>query len=385
MKRLTLALCLLASMAGAQNVIEDSASGQTAPLIQLTAADLTALLKDAPLSKPSLESKEAKRLAAKLEVHVAEFLAGWPWMAFHHTLGISGYEAYFNHPDEMFYSLSLALPFLEPATAEKTRAFLAAQLAESPPYALDGFDNTTGQARESYGVPPALRLRGRGRARSSFGVYAFWSYCHLAGNTGAARNHWEAVKTRMKPFLENAYGFDIRRRDYSKDEAEKLNGDLAGLLGFLKLARLNGDGPAEEAALQRGVELLNLRVNLERVNPVILERTSASKSLHVSKLARFCGLTPKIAAALRRHTDGCAAAHLRAFREARPGWFLAFGDRLIGGENYTNPLHFGRALFAGAALVEQLPAAQLFSFVDVPHCRGDFYFIERCALALAAP
>jgi hypothetical protein len=381
----TVLASLLALGAPAQNVIEDLASGQAAPPIQLTASDLSALLKLTPSPKATLESKEARRVAAKLDAHVAEFLAGWPWMAFHHTLGISGYEAYFNHPDEMFSSLALALPWLEPATAEKTKAFLASQLAQCPPYALEGYDNTVGKPRESYDVPPALRLRGRGRARSVFGVYAFWSYCRSTGNTDAAKAHWDAVKGRMKPLLEGAYAFDIRRRDYSKDEAERLTGDLAGLIGFLELAQLNGDGEAEKAARARAVELLNLRINLERVNPVILERTSASKSLHVSKLARFCGLTPEIGAALSRQTDGCAAAHLKDFREARNGWYLAFGDRLIGGENYTNPLHFGRALFAGAALVEQLPREQLLRFVDVPHGRGDFYFIERCALALAAP
>ena len=74
---------------------------------------------------------------------------------------------------------------------------------------------------------------------------------------------------------------------------------------------------------------------------------------------------------------------MKNFREARNGWHLAFGDRMIGGENYTNPLHFSRALFAGAVFVEQLPAEQIMGFVDVPWCKGDFYFIEKCALALS--
>jgi hypothetical protein len=38
----------------------------------------------------------------------------------------------------------------------------------------------------------------------------------------------------------------------------------------------------------------------------------------------------------------------------------------------------------GAALIEQLPAQQLFAFIDVPWCKGDFHFIERCVLALWA-
>jgi len=63
---------------------------------------------------------------------------------------------------------------------------------------------------------------------------------------------------------------------------------------------------------------------------------------------------------------------------------MAYGDRFIGGENYTSPMHFSRALFAGTAYIEKLPPDRLFAFVDVPWCKGDFAFMEKCALALRA-
>ena len=89
-------------------------------------------------------------------------------------------------------------------------------------------------------------------------------------------------------------------------------------------------------------------------------------------------------AALARLDGGCGARNLKVFRQERNGWFLAFGDRLIGGENYTNPAHFPRSLFAGAVFLEQLPTEQLCAFIDVPWCQGDFYFIEKCVYALWA-
>jgi hypothetical protein len=55
---------------------------------------------------------------------------------------------------------------------------------------------------------------------------------------------------------------------------------------------------------------------------------------------------------------------------------------LLGGENYTSPLHLTHAMFAGAALIERLPGEQLLRFVDVPACDADFFFVENCALAL---
>jgi hypothetical protein len=328
-------------------------------------------------------SPAGRGVLARLEGHVTEGLAGWPWKPFHHTLGLSGYEVGFNHPDELFLSLALALPFLTEATATKVRQLLVAELERSPPYGLDGWDNRAGRPRESYDVPGALRLAGRGRARSALGVYAFWLYCHQTGDGATASAHWPAIQNRMQPLVDGDYTFDPRKTTHANDEAEKLNGDLAGLLGLARLARLNGAPELERRARARGRELLELRVNLDRVNPQVLERTqSTTKHLHVLKLARYCGLAPEVGEALRRHTEGLAAARLRSLREERNGWHLAFGDRLIGGENYTNPLHLSRALFAGAALVERLPAGDLMGFLDVPWCKGDFYFIEKCALAL---
>jgi hypothetical protein len=369
---------------GAQNVVEDRSRGPVAPPIQITEAQALAIV-DFTAAPPRLSTnREARRIAAKLDRHVSEFLRGGPWMPFHHTLGISGYEVYFNHPDQMFYAVSLALPHLPPATAAHARTFLAAQLNERPPYGGEGMDNRTGRPRESYAVPPALRVNEMGRARSAFGVYAFWAYIHATSDERAAREHWKPIRERMQTLLNETGRFDPTRRDYQQDEAEILNGNLAALIATVRLARTNGDPATAQKALLRLKEMLESRVNLERVNPKILEATqSSTKHLHVSKLSRFCDLTREVGEAVRTLTDGCGSARLKNFREARNGWHLAFGDRMIGGENYTNPPHFSRALFAGAVFVEQLPPEQIASFVDVPWCKGDFYFMEKCALALS--
>jgi hypothetical protein len=376
-----LLLLCLAVPSLAQNIIEDGDSGKTAPPISISSEQVETMVHRVADFSGAIHGAEAGRIREKLERHVTELLDGAPWKPFHHTLGISGYEAYFDHPDEMFYALAIALPQLSD-TADRTRSFLAAELASHPPYAVEGFDRRTGRKRESYEVPANLRRSGAGQARSLFGVYAFWAYCHYAGDVTAAKTHWPAVRKRVTPILERSYAFDIRKRNYTKDEAEILNGDLAGLIGFVRLARLNADTNGEQPGRERLRQLLELRVNLDRVNSRILEKTSASKNLHAGKLARYCGLTPELGEALRVWTDGCAAAHLSRFREPRNGWFIAFGDRMIGGENYTNPLHFSRALFDGAAFIEQLPAEQLAGFVDVPWCKADLYFIEKSSLAL---
>jgi len=368
-----------------QNIIAESSTFLSANPAKLTETDFSEFIAFCPDFRPATNSPSAQRISGKLEAHIVQFLDGNPWMPFHQTLGISGYEVYFNHPDEMYCALSVALPMLSKSVADRIRRFLSAQLEKSPPYAVAGFDNRAGQPRESYEVPAELRISGQGNASSTFGVYAFWAYCHNAADDTVPDAHWSAVKMRMKPLLEAGYAFDITKRTYSSDEAQKLNGDLAGLVGLVRLARMAGDRQIETQAVARGIKLLELRINLERLNTRILEPTHAStKHLHNFKLARYCHLAPEIGEALRKLSAGCGAAHFKNFREERNGWYLAYGDRLIGGENYTNPLHFPRSLFAGAVFVEQLPASQVADFIDVPWCKADFSFIEKCCYALWA-
>lgn len=143
-------------------------------------------------------------------------------------------------------------------------------------------------------------------------------------------------------------------------------------------------GFAEQASA-RVRELPELRVNLGRINPRMARRThSSTKHLHVYKLPRFVQLTPEVGRALGQWMESYEAGRLVCYRRKRPGWHMAFGDRLIGGENYTNPLHFSRALFAGASLIERVPPDSSMRWIDVPWCEGDFYFIEKCVYALWA-
>jgi hypothetical protein len=361
-----------------QNVVEGDSAGRTLPPKLLAAADLEPLLAS-PSATPGTEA----RLKAKLEAHVIEFLEGFPWRPFHQTIGIGGYESFFGHPERVFLALAEALPQLSPATAQRARAFLSAQLAALPPWAPEGYDPAVGRPRELYDVPEAYRLKGRAKATGLLGVHAFERA--VAGGVPPG-DAWAAIKSRVTPILAKDYAFDPLRKTYSKDEAQVLNADLAGLAAYVRLARRFGDADAEAKGATRALQLLNLRVALERGNARILEKSdSTSAHLHVSKLARYCDLAPALAEAVRVHSEGLAAERLKAFREERNAWWLAFGDRMIGGENYTNPPHFVDALLRGAAWIERLPGARIRSFVDIPWCRGDLYFIEWVALALATP
>lgn len=160
----------------AQNIIgpaDRSASQQfTANPVRLTDMEVSEFLFSTPRFSAAANSAESTRISSRLEAHVISFLDGAPWKPFHHTLGISGHEVYFDHPEELFHSLSLALPCLSAGTAQRVRDFLRAELEKHPPYAEAGYDRRNGRDRESYAVPDALRVAGSGWATSAFGVYA---------------------------------------------------------------------------------------------------------------------------------------------------------------------------------------------------------------------
>jgi hypothetical protein len=376
---------LAASAALGQNVVDRGGEEATKPAKRILQGDIDRLLGEMPSFALPAKGERAQRVAAKLERHVADLVARHPHRPLHHTLGISGYETYFDHPNELFYALSIAARYLSPETRRRAFALLEKELIVHPPFAAKGFDRTVGAPRERYDVPDRLRATGHGEARDALGVYAFWMFVRARDDSTLVTAHWRQIVQRMKPVLEMEPTFEISKLEYKNDEAERLTGDAAGLVGFVRMARLMGDAKAADDGFAQLRRIVRLRVNLDRVNPRVIEPTSSTSAhLHAYKLARYGRLVPEVAAALVAHTDGLAVRRLAAVRTARNGWHVTLGDRWIGGENYTSPLHFGHALFAGAALVEQLDGEELLQFVDVPASAADLYFIERCALALWA-
>ncbi len=136
-----------------QNIVEHTTAQFTANPVRLTDMDVSEFFLNMAVTPTRATSPEARRIQGKLEAHLAQFLQGTPWMPFHQTLGISGCEIQFDHPDEMFCALAFALPALSETTAAQLKQFLRAELEQFPPYAEEGFDHTVGHPRESYDVP----------------------------------------------------------------------------------------------------------------------------------------------------------------------------------------------------------------------------------------
>ena len=350
-----------------QNIVDPGPVGPTVPPARLGIERVESLLRRPfPTLTPD---------AAATPV-LEEIVRGHPWRPFHHVIGISGHRTLFAHPAEWLFALCLVRPLWTDGLAslvEKT-------IADSPPYAVEGWSFSAGTAREGFDVPGELVPKGSEKAPDAFGVYAFWLWWSklaepTAEKAGAA--HWPAIRRRMESVLA-APAPDVAA--HAGDGCATANGDIAGLIGYVRMAR-KYDPAAARAALEPLRLRLENRLNFERQdNRPWAPTATFSKSLHIGRLSRWLGLSPELGFALGEWTDGAAPRRVKALREKFTGWWIAGGDRLVGGENFTSPLEFSRALWLATAWIDRSPARWQGVRIDVPWCRADLSFLERCAL-----
>jgi hypothetical protein len=100
---------------------------------------------------------------------------------------------------------------------------------------------------------------------------------------------------------------------------------------------------------------------------------------------RWRHLTPDVARLLREHAGDIHRRLVDVYVDHhRPAWRLAWGPELMW-RNET-PFSFptmSAEVFAAKALILREPVERLTSYVDLPWCKADEYYIQKLALTLA--
>ena len=65
-----------------------------------------------------------------------------------------------------------------------------------------------------------------------------------------------------------------------------------------------------------------------------------------------------------------------------PLWYQAYGERMIGGENYISPPHLARGVFIALADATDAKPQELAAKLDQPWCKADLYYIEKLSAIL---
>jgi outer membrane protein assembly factor BamB len=335
-----------------------------------------------PAELKQANSPPARQLRARLDAEVLELTDGWPWAPLIVELGISGEERHFQRTAQTMQIVSLSLPHLSEPVRHKAIARLDQMFDEGAPLSKPLHDGK-GKRREPYNLGPGMiefADKPDGYQAGIEDIYGLWSYAHYAGRWNKVLELAPAVKRICESFLEGDFHFS---HDGTNDDAEHLNERIAGLLAGIRIMDRAGESAVTEKAKKRLAEMVTERVHHERADNWLIRPTKvASKGMHQAKVPRYVGLAHETAAILSEFAPAELKANLQALMTGLPLWYQAFGERMIGGENYISPPHLARGLFMGGADGGVLDSEQLSAKLDQPWCEADLYYIEKLSAIL---
>jgi outer membrane protein assembly factor BamB len=348
---------------------------------RISAGELEWLLSSVPSARVKQSTAPlAQELRAALDAEVIELVDGGPWAPFVVELGISNERKYFWRTAETMQTLSLALPHLSPPVQAKARLYLDSMFSSGMPLESPVHSDDKGKRREYYDLGPGMRAYA-GR-RSTYGanvedLYAVWAYAHYASAWDGVLTHSDEIQRIFASFADRPLEFN--HNDQRNDSAEHLNGQIAGTLAFIRIMRRLNEDKALPKAMAVLADLVTERVHHERADSRLVRQ---SGSAHSAKVPRYVGLVPDTCLALGRYAGNQFEHFVRGLAKQLPVWYQAFGERMIGGENYISPPDLSRGFLAALADGVQVPPEDLAKFLDRPWCHADLYYIEKLSAVL---
>lgn len=367
-----------------------------APAEAPSANDLEKYVWETPVP-PKVMSTDGP-LAQRLESEVRALIEGDRLAPLYVQPGLAGREFFFDSSADVVETLSLAYPHLSPGTKKEVRAYLRKEIADHPLWTLAaGYSLTEGRRRELFDIPESfLRYERQARPHPLGNLYALWLYAERTGDRETIDANWPAIRDCYKDFVAKGWSLDPSRQDLLA------NRYIAGLIGYARLARGRHEESARDAgrraaqalavqieSFQTGLEFLRLPSikNVAELDRFIGRGNALfAGSGHNGKIAKFLGLQPEIASAVRDHVNGAARVYLQVIDVMMPGWYLAGEERQVHfGENFVDFPDQALSIFRAKAMIERPGRPWLERRLDIPCCPGDLYFIEKTARVLEAP
>jgi hypothetical protein len=307
---------------------------------------------------------------AKLRAEVGDLLSR-PWRPLVTPAAKAPEEAYrfFDDPSETLYTLMLARPFLDADLQRRADAHLAALFEAGLPRA---YEPGAGETRTFYDLPlQQMRVVDEPVRDELARLYPLWLWSRTAGGTGFVGKNWKQLRDRL-------------RIPTGKTDEDCGNARLAGLIAYCRLAKAAGDQAALEEALPVTRLAMRARVTYELAHT----RGGVIRAVPVGRavFARWRHLTPDVGRLLAAYARPVEQRLVAVYVDyQRPAWWLAWNvEQLMRNEApdqlSTTPLD----IFTARALLLGEPAARLQTFLDLPWCHADEYYIQKLALVLRA-
>lgn len=369
------------------------------PVEPMTEAEVRQWVRRSAIPDARPDSPAVRDARRKLVGEVEELISREDWAPFVVELGISGEEIHFTRTGQTMQILALALPHLPAGVRARAIAYLDTMLAGGMPLDRPAWgDPREGTRREYHLIPDDLfgdswRI-GKllpGDQPTLADAYALWACAEYASRWDQVlqqADRIEALLERTEPLqleTKDRHGRSVSfHDDWRSDSAERANRRIAGLLGAARILDRAGRDDAANEAIDRLQRLLTVRIHHERADTRYVRSTGqvTHNPGHAGKIPRYVGLVPELSALLADRAGDTMRPHVTEIGRQLPVWYHAFGERLMGGENYINPPHLSRGLFAIWADGLGAGPEQLMRWVDQPWCRADLYYIEKLSAVL---
>jgi len=288
-------------------------------------------------------------------------------------------EAYrfFSEPTETLLTLARAYEYLDNTIQKDVRQYVARM--SRPGGALDGptgrrmYEPDAGEIRSLYDIPAErlFRVNDDIIRQAIARLYPLWLWAHVTGDWSRIEGDWK----RLRELVAEAP---------NKMEEDCRNGYLAGLIAYCRMAQRMRDNTAVEKGLTITRTALRERLAYEfahtrggLITQVPVSRSIFSRWRHLTpEIGRFCasyaGQTHKYL------MNVCVDYH-------RPTWYLAWGVETM----WRNECPFvfptmSAEVFAAKALILHEPAEKLISYLDIPWCKADLFYIQKLVLCIEA-
>lgn len=392
----------------------------------------------------TVSGEAAKALAALMKDEILE-LASRDWGPFVvESTSIHGCGAvWLAANDELLLALSMAVPYLD-EEGKQAAAAVAEEVMRTPPYVhpfnkktedLRGYYEPSKENREKAGQGPCGWMPGHEMDRLKFKtLYAVWAYAHAFDRWDEVKeNHWKHIKKLKQDIAtpddgKKAWDFKpnwdeeylqhhpdpVLTRELAESERyqhELLRFMMVGWGGFY-----GNNSPRDE---KQGVyrrfnypKVLSALIGYGRIaqragEPDEVEwakktfaEVAADTLRHRDVPAYWCGpwLTPEVARMLRDHAGGWIdgikgrnSVFVGTKKDGFPNdgpWIMAWDAHhwfVSGlGSQGADPPMASMAGFLVHAWLWNEPPERLDNWTDIPLCQGDYWYIQKCAVALAA-
>jgi hypothetical protein len=233
----------------------------------------------------------------------------------------------------------------------------------------------SGSARELYEVPFRAQLNNwPPPAANLSALYALWLWSRNTGDWTYAQSHWSQAKSFFQARQQIRY--------YA---------DMAGMIGYYRLAVQFGDSDAQTQAQQAALTALQAGLDFDAF------KNRAEADYPDPRLPNpptglyapvFYGLTPEIGLYINEQLSGQAQSYLLT-KEEGDGlrwWYLtrSGAHAEVGETSFVAPLAAWSHFLAHAYLLGE-SRDNLRSWLDRPWTAGDLYSLQKLAAAIHAP